>query len=80
MTMYKNYETGEFETAEEHFDYRFEHSWMNWIPDFEEQAEENNIDIDRAEEAHAIEFDFEHQTWHANPEVDIWDFANEEEN
>lgn len=78
MKMYRNYETGEFEPAEVHFDYRFEHSWLTYIPDFEDWVNDNMVDVDKAEEAHAIEFDFEQGMWHVNPEADMWDFVTEE--
>ena len=79
-TYYKNFETGEFESAKEHFGYTFDHDAWNFIASpetIDEWCEENDIDEDKYEkltDAGILEFDMAMGSYHIDPEADIYDF------
>lgn len=77
MALYWNGET--FVTAAEHFGYKFEHSWENWMGDGDAVDEflseyEDIYDVDSILANH-IELDYENGSYYLDPDLDPDDYS-----
>lgn len=85
MAEYRNVETGAYEDAQTHFEYRFEHTTETRIESLEEFMALVGADEDEMEELkelHIIELDYETGDWHCNDDADVYtalDYLRERE-